>query len=427
LAPILIADFPLGDGGLFAVMARDLRRSGFALPDFTTYNGGGIPFAYPPLGLYVLALIPGDPIATERWLPLLWSMLAIPGAYLLARELSDGRRAGLASLIFAAMPVTWAIEGGGVVRALAFALFLYALWRFAVLLREPRVLNAVAAGVLLAAALLTHPAVGPPALASAVLLCGFRASWRGMAGAAGSAMTAGVLILPWLLTVIARHGIEPMLTAACAHGSEQPIPRLLLYGPSWLGALDLVVSAAIVGLAISIARRDLFVPAWLVLLVVVPGGEGRYAALAWAMLASAGVTVVLAAARTAGAERLTAGIGIAFLLVASLLAGYQQFQALGSAVRSAAVAAGRSVPPGTLFGVKSDAPGDDEALLDWFPALSGRSSAGTYMGLEFTSAARWKQALQDNWMIQAGMVPANVDVLFVVRDGRPTIEQVSLP
>jgi hypothetical protein len=191
--------------------------------------------------------------------------------------------------------------------------------------------------------------------------------------------------------------------------------------------LDLVVPAALVGLAISIARRDLFVPAWLVLLVVVPGGEGRYAALAWAMLASAGVTVVLAAARTAGAERLTAGIGIAFLLVASLLAGYQQFQALGSEVRSAAVAAGRSVPPDTRFGVKSDAAGGDEALLDWFPVLSGRRSAGTYMGLEFTSAARWKQALQDNWMIQAGMVPANVDVLFVVRDGRPTIEQVSLP
>src|SRR5436309_1940127 len=148
LAPILLADFPLGDGGLFAVMAQDLRRSGFALPEFTTYNGGGIPFAYPPLGLYLLALAPGDPISTERWLPLVWSMLAIPAAYLLARELSGSRRAGVASVIFAVMPITWAIEGGGVTRALAFALFLYALWRLTVLLRRPGLRNAVVAGVL---------------------------------------------------------------------------------------------------------------------------------------------------------------------------------------------------------------------------------------------------------------------------------------
>src|SRR5207247_5248175 len=136
-------------------------RSGLTLPEFSTFNGGDIPFVYPPLGLYILALIPGDPISTERWLPLVWSMVAIPGAYLLARELSDARRAGLTALIFAAMPVTWAIEGGGVVRALGLALFLFALWRLAVLLRQPGMRNAVGAGMLFAAALLTHPVLGP--------------------------------------------------------------------------------------------------------------------------------------------------------------------------------------------------------------------------------------------------------------------------
>ena len=422
LAPILLADFPLGDGGLFAVMAQDLRRSGFALPEFTTYNGGGIPFAYPPLGLYLLALAPGDPISTERWLPLVWSMLAIPAAYLLARELSGSRRAGVASVIFAVMPITWAIEGGGVTRALAFALFLYALWRLTVLLRRPGLRNAVVAGVLFGAALLTHPVVGPPGLASAVLLCGFRASRRGIAWAAGSAITATLVIAPWLLTVVGRHGLAPLAVAAGAHASEQPIPRLLVYGPSWLGALDLVVALAILGLAISITRRDLFLPAWLLILILVPGGEGRYAALAWAMLAAAGVWVVLDALRSAGADKLFAGIGIALLFIASLLSGYQHFYPLGSAVRAAAVAAGGSVPPDTRFGVMSDAAGGDEALLDWFPALSRRISAGTYMGLEFASAKAWNHALQDNHMIQAGIVPADVDLLFVVRDGRATIE-----
>ena len=113
IGPILAADFPLRDGGLFVTMAHDIRNAGFGLPTFSSFNMGDVPFAYPPLGIYILALIPGDPIATERWLPLVWSMLAIPAGYLLARELTDERRAGLTALIFAALPCTWAIEGAG--------------------------------------------------------------------------------------------------------------------------------------------------------------------------------------------------------------------------------------------------------------------------------------------------------------------------
>jgi hypothetical protein len=421
LAPILIADFPLDDGGLFAVMAHDLRRSGLALPEFTTFNGGGIPFVYPPLGLYILALIPGDPISTERWLPLVWSVVAIPGAYLLTRELSDARRAGLTALIFAAMPVTWAIEGGGVVRALALALFLYALWRLAVLLREPGLRNAVVVGLLFGASLLTHPVVGPPVVASAVVLCLFRASKRGIAYAAGSAMLATLLILPWLLTVIARHGIGPLVAAAGAHAGEESTLKVLLFGSSWLGTLDVVLPAAIVGLAVSIRRRDLLVPAWVMVLVIVPGGAGRYAGVAWAMLAAAGVLGALDALRSAGAKRVIAGIGIAFLFVASLLAGYEHYHALPPAVQSAAITAGGGFPAGTRFGIMSDASGDGEAILDWFPALSGQISVGTFQGLEFTTPDRWKQAIRNNLALQAGNVPVGVDLLFVVRDGRATI------
>jgi hypothetical protein len=48
--PGILTSFPINDGGLFVVTARDLRFNGFALPSFTTYNNFNIPFAYPPLG-----------------------------------------------------------------------------------------------------------------------------------------------------------------------------------------------------------------------------------------------------------------------------------------------------------------------------------------------------------------------------------------
>lgn len=49
---------PIGSGGFFAVMTEELRAG--AWPMTTAYNDSGIPFAYPPLGLQLLAALPGE-------------------------------------------------------------------------------------------------------------------------------------------------------------------------------------------------------------------------------------------------------------------------------------------------------------------------------------------------------------------------------
>ena len=41
--PVVQADFPLNDGGLFATMIEGLARHGLHIPAFTRYNGGTIP------------------------------------------------------------------------------------------------------------------------------------------------------------------------------------------------------------------------------------------------------------------------------------------------------------------------------------------------------------------------------------------------
>ena len=55
--PETLTSFPINDGGMFMVMARELRLNGFALPAYTSYNNFNIPFAYPPLGLYVTGFL----------------------------------------------------------------------------------------------------------------------------------------------------------------------------------------------------------------------------------------------------------------------------------------------------------------------------------------------------------------------------------
>ena len=57
LVAVLPGPLTPGDGGLIVVFVDDLRRAGFVMPEVTTYNDFGIPFVYPPLGLYVAAFL----------------------------------------------------------------------------------------------------------------------------------------------------------------------------------------------------------------------------------------------------------------------------------------------------------------------------------------------------------------------------------
>ena len=417
MAPGMLTNFPLGDGGLFATMARDIREAGFVLPAFSSFNAGDIPFAYPPVGLYLLAAIPGDPIATERWLPIVFSVAAIPFAYLLARQLTGERQAGVAAIIFAAMPATWAIEGGGVTRALGLLLMLAALWRWARTLSSPTFVNALVTGAIAGLALMSHPGVGPTGAISGVVLLAFRPSRRGIVAAAEAAAMSLAVIAPWIAIVVQRYGLGAMQAASQAHHTEEALGRLLTVGPSWSGALDPVFPLAVVGLVVAIHRRDWLLPAWIAAAILVPGGEGRYATIMWAMLAASGVLTVATSLEQVGALRIAARVGLAWLFLGALLAGYQRFHAVPGPVRTAMQEVGRETPVGTRFAVVVRDPAIEQPVLDWFPTLSNRVSLGTFMGLEWTSVAQWDQRVALQRSIRYGEIPPDADAIFIVEGG----------
>ena len=83
--PVLGSGFPLLDGGLFSVMIRDLLANGFVPPAVTSYNGGSIPFIYPPLAIYLgagLASLGIDVTQILRWVPLGLSVATVPAVYI---------------------------------------------------------------------------------------------------------------------------------------------------------------------------------------------------------------------------------------------------------------------------------------------------------------------------------------------------------
>lgn len=420
MVPVLVAGFPIGDGGLFAAMAGDIRRADFGLPLVSSFNDAHIPFVYPPLGLYILAAIPGDPIAAERWLPVVWSLTAVGAAWLFAREITTARTAAFATIFFAAMPITWAIEGGGVTRGLGFTLLLLTCWCAAVTTRQQSFVRGAATGVVAALAVLSHPAVGPALVSLVALLLVFRWSAGGARALAFAAVVGGIAAAPWFWLVVTRHGIGPLLAGAIAHDQAPAILRLIAFGPTWLGPLDVTLVAAMVGLAAVIRRRSWLIPAWIIALLIVPSGEGRYSALAWALLAAEGVVAIAPLVTESRVRRLGAVLGVGALVLASYLAGIQRFRALPAEIQMAMAQVAQITPAGSTFAVRTGAL--DERVLDWFPVLAQRVSIGTYMGLEWTSPARWHEGRRINAAVQQGLIPDGTDYVFVVSGRGATIE-----
>ena len=418
IAPVLGSDFPLLDGGLFSTMAHDLRTAHFAIPYYSSFNSGNVPFAYPPLGLYILAAIPGDPVVTERWLPLAYSMLAIGLVYLLARELTDERIAGMSALIFAAMPVTWAIEGAGVTRALGLALLIASVWRVAVVLRVPNARNAMAAGTVFGLALLSHPNVGPPAVASAVLLVMMSPSLRRLLAVGGAGMVAALIAAPWVVLVLTRYGSTAFQTAATApYGLGDRLLRALTSGPSGIMTFDFVGSFALLGLIVLVGRRDWLLPLWALVLILVPGGNAHNAAMVWAMLAAIGAIEVGSALRERGLLRIAGAVGLASVMVAPFMSGYQRYTAIPAQVRMEIQRAGETTPPGTRFAIVAEDSDLRGLVLDWFPALSGRISLGTSMGLEWATEETFRAAINADHQIQAGELPQETEAVFTIAYG----------
>ncbi len=123
--PTIMVGFPVTDGGLFYAMVKAIQAGHYSLPTFVEYNGISIPFAYPPLGFYVTALVFDvfniPLIEVFRWLPAVGSVIFSIAFYPMASAiLKSPLKGSLATVFFALLPrsVSWYIMGGGITRVL---------------------------------------------------------------------------------------------------------------------------------------------------------------------------------------------------------------------------------------------------------------------------------------------------------------------
>ena len=226
--PALTVDFPLNDGGMFYKMTQEIRAKGYSLPEFSGYNLRSIPFAYPPLGFYIAALLHDvssiELLTLFRLLPALYSTLTVLFVILLAQQMSSNRSWILAvSFCFAVMYINfiWPIMGGGITRSLGFMLAAAALYTFQRSLNERKFHLKLICALLTAACVCSH--LGPAVFTYFSLLMLTLAFEDKFTIKIKSLITvvliSAFLSLPWILTVYTYHGLAPFQAAGQTVGS----------------------------------------------------------------------------------------------------------------------------------------------------------------------------------------------------------------
>src|ERR1041385_860478 len=96
----------MGYAGLFTQMAKQIADANFRLPmESPFYGPGGIPFAYPPFGLYLLAVLiklTGKYFIFLRILPPLLSLISLIPLFYLTLQISKSPIASSVAIVLAA-------------------------------------------------------------------------------------------------------------------------------------------------------------------------------------------------------------------------------------------------------------------------------------------------------------------------------------
>ncbi len=407
------ADFPLNDGGMFYSMVKDLEGNHFLLPAFTSYNHSLIPYAYPPLAFYLIAILHSffkiNLITLFRFFPLTFSIFSIPAFYLLCTQLLKRKDwQVVATFLYAVLPAsyTWQIMGGGVTRSLAWLLSIFGLFYFLRYTKSRKASDLIWFTLFTTLTTLTHlEMVWFLALSYLTVYLFFDRTWRGFRDLVIAALSTLLLTCPWWIAILRIHGWQTFAAAFSTGGFtlSSPIAFILSMGGADKMSLSFISFLAVLGVFILAREKNWFVFIWLLVLIFLdPRSSQRIAVLPIAMLASVSlVTFFIWLARNPneinrqnGAEiLLQKPVSVVFLVfliyalfmnVYSLYSGGSYIQYLNKENRDAMVWVKENTPTESKFLVLDFPYGwFSDMAAEWFPALTERKSILTVQGLEW--------------------------------------------
>jgi len=432
--PTLIVGFPVTDGGLFYEMTQTLQANHYFLPTFVEYNGISIPFAYPPFGFYVTALVSDlfriPLIEAFRWIPAAGSLIFAIAFFPMASAILRSQLKGtLAAVFFALLPrsVSWYIMGGGITRVWGHFFLILILWSAYKLFTAPSKKYLWLTILFGCGVVLSHPEASLHTVFLCLVLWLFYGkSKEGIRNALLTALGVIFLTSPFFLTVISRHGFQPYLNAAQT-GFQSPLAWVAILTGSFADEkfVTLISALALLGLVITLAKREFLLSVWLFLPAIVdPRSAASISIIPWAMLASIGFVDIVMPGLYALKEKLrenfdiesnwsvyfmqSAGIKIAltaliFYAFFGLVLSDQVYPkvSLTSSDRAALAWVSENIPQRSRFIILT---GETEAFADaiaeWFPVLAKSVSISTIQGYEWMPDKLFLKKMDEYYALQ---------------------------
>ncbi len=284
--------FPLGFAGLYTLMAEEIMNANFILPMAVPYYlPGGMPFAYPPLGLYLMAGF--LKIGISKWIylrfaPPIFCLLAMIPLFLLTKRISKSSFGAMVTVLMTAGSFHlyfMQVESGGVVRGLAFALGLLAIYYFDRMFVSFHWEYALISGVLLGLTGLTH-------LGYAYYFVFWIIAWvithpkkTNCRGLFLVGLSSILIFLPWFVVIVLRHNITVFLNAFGSHGANQFLSIIndpnsfianlkfnlrVIYENLWF------LSLFIVGFVVLLSKKKLTLPILFILVLFIVNQGDRF-------------------------------------------------------------------------------------------------------------------------------------------------------
>jgi hypothetical protein len=434
--PALSGDTPINDGGLFLMMTEELQNAGFHMPVYSQFNSAQIPYAYPPLSLYLsgwISSLAGIPIfQLFRLLPPFLATITIPLVYLLARKfLRSNLEAALAAAMYAMIPrgFLWFIMGGGIPRSLgaifsiSFLIFILNFFSS----RKPRYF--ILSSVSLALLILSHPEWLYHTLW--ILMIFWVCTGDRLANAIrliGVGILAALFTSPWWLTILLRYGAAAYLSAAQTGGFSPffwtPLLAFTFTEEPYIG---IIACLALLGILVIIRQKRWILLLWIVVpFAVEVRNAAAIAAIPLSILAGVGFFQIVMPGITYLEKRtvrgrmaarseafggplslddnfifsLSAKILLSFLLVYSLLNAFAYSLRLSTLrLTSDDISAMEWIRGNTpqdsrilIIGVGGEF---DMPLQEWMPALTGRINPAVVQGYEWTDGGAFFDRLRN--------------------------------
>jgi hypothetical protein len=393
--------FPLNDGGLFFTMIQDLQNAAGVLPNITSYNQAQIPYAYPPLAFFLTRLIANltniPLMDLIRLLPPIFSCLTIAAFYRLARRLLVTREITvLATFAFALLPTAFdpLIVGAGLTRALGLLFALLTLAELHAYCSSARQFRWWRLSTLAGLTLLSHPGMAWFTVYSSAIMIIFHSqgNTKTLRTLTVSALGTGLLTAPWWGTLIARHGLNALLSpfqteSFSAISLLTPFSMLFTNEP----LVDFLAVFAFLGLIANLKSRSWYLPIWFgMVFMFEPRLGAAYSAVPVALLAGVGMGASLLGSKQAGHHpsryHLIQRLALGFLCLYGLVAAYlaPQYQRLSQEqVDSMDWVQANTTEDATFIVLTGEPSYGTDYVSEWFPTLTTRISIATPQGYEW--------------------------------------------